>query len=590
MSASGDNNEGQMAAEISEPVIKTLGDLRNWIAGLAELSDSEKAQLRSAIRRTDQLVGHGLLDLAADPRKILPKLEQLSPAMAGMNGQAFSNLKSRVRKAFTLAAPALKPARSYAPLTGAWRTLQERLELRAQRTLSRFIRFASEQSWQPQEISDAHVEAFKTHLRDEAVVLQWERVVRNTVRFWNRLPEEVDGMPLQRLTAVPLSRTPYWLPEDQLAAGLRRELDAYVVGLSTPNIFGEGAGKTLKLETIRQHRYAVIAIASALVASGERPQDMVSLASVVRPSALKRALKFLYDRAGQRVTSLMYSLAIRARMIARWCKLSTTELEAIDQIVESLDDQLQSKRGMTEKNRAVVRHLEDPAFRDRLLLLPERLLSKAYAAKNRRVAASYARAALAIELLLTCSMRRGNLLLLKLDETICRIGSGASRRWVIELPSEDVKNAEPLRFQLLPETVQILEKYLTDWRGILCDKPSPWLFPDTTGEPMKGTTLLVDLAQKTNRELGVRITTHQFRHLSTEMYLQGNPEGLAVASLHLGHRDQNTTRRYYARPKQREATRRYHEHLLEKREGAKRRQIRRRPRRGPPHEVEHDVR
>jgi integrase len=70
---------------------------------------------------------------------------------------------------------------------------------------------------------------------------------------------------------------------------------------------------------------------------------------------------------------------------------------------------------------------------------------------------------------------------------------------------------------------------------------------------------------------------------TTELYLQGNPEGLAVATLHLGHRDQSTTRRYYAR-------RRYHEHLLEKREGAKWRQVRRRPRRGSPREVEHDVR
>jgi integrase len=201
------------------------------------------------------------------------------------------------------------------------------------------------------------------------------------------------------------------------------------------------------------------------------------------------------------------------------------------------------------------------------------------------VAASYARAALAIELLLTCSLRRQNLLRLKLEETIRRIGSGDARQWVIELPAEDVKNEEPLRFQLLPESVNILEIYLGEWRGKLCDQPSPWLFPDSTGEAMRGNTLLVDLAQKTTRELGVRITTHQFRHLSTELYLQANPEGLAVASLHLGHRDQNTTRRYYARPKQREASRRYHEHLLENREGARRRQVRRRPRPTPAHEV-----
>jgi integrase len=244
---------------------------------------------------------------------------------------------------------------------------------------------------------------------------------------------------------------------------------------------------------------------------------------------------------------------------------------------------------MAEKNRAVVRHLENPNFRDRLLLLPELLLRKAYAARDNRSGATYARAAIAIELLLTCSMRRKNLVSLKLGETICRIGSGAASKWVIELPEEDVKNEEPLRFQLLPESVHILEKYLKDWRDKLCNKPSDWLFPDTNGEPMRGNGLLQDLSRKTGRELGVTITPHQFRHLSTELYLQGNPEGLAVASLHLGHRDQNTTRRYYARPKQREATRRYHEHLIENRQGARRRQVRRRPRSTPAREMEQDV-
>jgi integrase len=573
------NNATAMAEETPGSSIQTLGDLRDWLAGLQQLSDGERAQIRSAIRKTDELIGHGALDLAADPRKILPKLEQLSPAMAGVSKQGFANLKSRMRKAFQLAAPVLTPARSYVHLTGAWRTLEESLEVRHQRALSRFMRFSCARSWQPHEISDAQVETFTTHLRDEVVLASWESVVRGTVRAWNRLPEGLDGMPFRHLTAVAPTRTPYWLPEDQLPAGFKRDLATYIAGLSTPTVFGEGTGTRPKPETVKQHRFAAIALVSALVASGECPEVVTSLSCVVRPPVLKRALTFLYERAGRRVTWQIFLLAIRARMFARWCRLSSSELDEIDRLVASLDAQRPRTRGMAEKNRAVVRHLEDPGFRDRLLLLPERLLRKAYAFRSPSRAATYARAALAIELLLTCSMRRQNLIRLKLDETICRIGSDAARQWVIELPSEDVKNEEPLRFQLLPETVQILEKYLEDWRGKLCSQPTPWLFPNSKGEPVDGKVLMFDLAQKTKKELGVRITLHQFRHLSTELYLQGNPEGLAVASLHLGHRDQNTTRRYYARPKQREATRRYQEHLIENRERAKRRQVRRRPRR-----------
>jgi integrase len=294
---------------------------------------------------------------------------------------------------------------------------------------------------------------------------------------------------------------------------------------------------------------------------------------------LKRALMFLYERAGQRINPQIPQLAYRARTLAKRCHLPSSELGKIDNIIASIDAQRPRKRGLTEKNRNLLRYLDDPNFRDRLLLLPERLMQKAYRAPRAHWGANLARAALAIELLLTCGLRRENLLRLKLDETICRTGTGAARQWVIELPAEDVKNEEPLRFQLLPESIEILEQYLNDWRGKLCKTPSPWLFPNAEGEPVGGTSFLEDLARKTQRELGVRITPHQFRHLSAELYLQANPEGLAVASLHLGHRDQNTTRHYYARPKQREATRRYQQQLLENRQGAKRRQVRRRPRR-----------
>ncbi|MGH9642749.1 MAG: hypothetical protein ACRD3Q_10005, partial [Terriglobales bacterium] len=65
--------------------------------------DDTKSQLRSAIKRADELVGHGALDLPANPRLILERLEGWSPAMAGMSPGALANLKSRIRFAMRLA-------------------------------------------------------------------------------------------------------------------------------------------------------------------------------------------------------------------------------------------------------------------------------------------------------------------------------------------------------------------------------------------------------------------------------------------------------------------------------------------------------
>jgi integrase len=45
------------------------------------------------------------------------------------------------------------------------------------------------------------------------------------------------------------------------------------------------------------------------------------------------------------------------------------------------------------------------------------------------------------------------------------------------------------------------------------------------------------------------------------MVLREDPNALGLVSQHLGHRDLNTTRRYYAREQTRVATQRYHEVL-----------------------------
>lgn len=176
---------------------------------------------------------------------------------------------------------------------------------------------------------------------------------------------------------------------------------------------------------------------------------------------------------------------------------------------------------------------------------------------------------MAIELFLTCGMRRENAVRLELDVTIRKTGSGKDSYWMIEIPAEDVKNEEPLRFRLPEETAQLLEVYLKDWHPQLCTVPTPWLFPNADGEPMDGKALARHIGRATERELGTRITPHQFRHISAELYLRENPEGLDTVSQHLAHRDRNTTRNFYARPKQREASRRYQQHFTTNRKAAK---------------------
>ncbi|MFL5331918.1 MAG: tyrosine-type recombinase/integrase [Geminicoccaceae bacterium] len=177
---------------------------------------------------------------------------------------------------------------------------------------------------------------------------------------------------------------------------------------------------------------------------------------------------------------------------------------------------------------------------------------------------------MAAELLLTTSLRVGNLIDLRLGEAIRRLGEGRQARWAIEIPAERVKNKEPLRFALLPESTRLLEWYLTHWHGYWAGPASPWLFPDRGGGHVAGYYLSRCLAGRARRHVGVPITCHQFRHLMAELYLAEDPTGLGVVTAYLGHRRLDTARQFYCREQSRVATKAYHEVLVRRRGGSRR--------------------
>jgi integrase len=128
-----------------------------------------------------------------------------------------------------------------------------------------------------------------------------------------------------------------------------------------------------------------------------------------------------------------------------------------------------------------------------------------------------------------------------------------------------VKNREPLRFNLPPESGRLIEEYLADWQHRWSGHGVAWPFPDQKGSHVKGKVLSASIAKRARRYVGVRITAHQFRHQAAELYLREDPNGIGIVSQHLGHRDLNTTKRFYAREQTRIATQRYHEVLSKQR-------------------------
>ena len=388
--------------------ISTLGDLRDFIL-TCDLKPETKNQIRSAIKRVDELVGHSALDLPADPQMIFSLLEGISPAMAGMEPGSFANTLSRLRTAFRLAASHLGRSRSNAPLTGSWRELQDKLQTKTKRVLSRFFHFAARQGWQPTDITDVHITRFASHLSEDVMVVGWEMIVRRTIKAWNQLASGGQGT-LNPLTPLPAKRTSYWIAPEKWPQSLRADVEALLNELGNPNLFSARKVRKLKPGTIRQYRYMITTLISAAVGDGVPLEKLMSLAVAVHPDQVVRALHFLAARAGGTVTSTMLQMMIRARVIAGLCQLPEAALAELDAIWENLllhaPPELRL-RHMARKNRVLLERLgHDQRFADLIQTLPDRLAHEARAKQDSRFAPALMRTALAIDLLLTCDAAR----------------------------------------------------------------------------------------------------------------------------------------------------------------------------------------
>ncbi|WP_168852351.1 site-specific integrase [Novosphingobium sp. ERN07] len=554
-----------------KPVI-TLRDLYDFV-GRLDLPAAQKKPMMSAIKRVNELLGQGGLDLPADPSALLHRLAAWSPAMAGMSAGAFANMKSRLRAAFRLARPQMANPRARPQLQGAWRNLQASLDVTMQRNLSRVMHFAARHARPPSDVDDAFIERFAAHLRDDAMVVDWEAVVRRSIRAWNVLAKT--RAKFQALTAPKPKRTPYWIAIDEWPEGLRNDLTDLLRHLAKPNLFTGRKVRKLKPTTIIQYRHMTITLVSAAVGSGIALNSLARLHDVLAPDVVAAALNFLVARADNRITQLMYQMMVRVLVMAEIVELPEGQRQRLKAIFEELEANRPAdmpKRSMTAKNRALLERLEyDQRFADLVHCLPDLLASQARARHKTTNAASIMRTALAIDLLLICSMRRENLVSLELGKSLRRMGKPPHHFWIIEIEPEEVKNAEPLRYRLEGKAAALLEEYLDEWRGRLCHHPSPWLFARPDGSRVDARSLASSIERLTKRVLGMSISPHQFRHISAESFLLENPDKVNTISEHFGHTDSNTARRYYSRPKQKEASRTYQAHALKAREGSARR-------------------
>ena len=205
------------------------------------------------------------------------------------------------------------------------------------------------------------------------------------------------------------------------------------------------------------------------------------------------------------------------------------------------------QHGLTEKNRRRLRQLDDPRNKALLLHLPGRLRAEAEARGTPdRHGALLMQMAVAIELLTLCLLRRKNLVSLDADRHFRWSRAGRTGVCHLAIEAAEVKNREPLEFELPQETADLLKLYLERYQPLLGTTPSSWLFPGRTGQKPKAETgFSAQITDCVFSRTGLTINPHLFRHIGAKLHLDAQPGSYEVLRRVFGHRSMTTTAETY---------------------------------------------
>jgi integrase len=510
----------------------------------AEPEPRRRGELASGIRTVCRVLGYAPHELPADAGLLGRRIRKAVPAAAGVSLARWANARSLLTAAMALTGLRIMPGRRLYPLGAAWAALALALPDTYQRAmLSRLLRWCSALGIEPAAVTPATFEAFRRAVLDDSLLEHPWATWRQTVLAWNRAVNDVPGWPQVPLVLA-RKRATYARPLCAFPASFQADVRRWLDRLAGKGGLDEGPLRPVRATTLAKWTFSIRQMASALVERGRGPDSLTGLADLVTPEAAEAILSFFYERAGRKACAQTRDIAAALKALARHhAGASEPVLASLRRMAGTVTPKAE---GMTAKNRATLRQFGDEARQRQLVNLPATIFARlpATGPVPMRLAVRL-QSALAVALLLAAPMRLRNLCRLEPGRHLQHLGHGRQRRSFVIIPGDEVKNGEAIELPLPDHLVELLERYRSRVQPVLAPGGSPFLFPGQHG-PKAEVSLGTQVPRFLQRELGIRLSVHQFRHLVGYLYLQHHPNGHEVVRRMLGHRDIRTTIRFYA--------------------------------------------
>ncbi len=537
----------------------TLGDVIAIVTADISLSVTHRRDLLSALRRLAEMLGHDPRLIPATPEGLRVAFKTIVPVAHGIKRHRWSNIRSRVLAGVALAGIKVMPGRSTGTLTLAWATLMGVLpQQRARLGLSRFMHYCSRHGIAPEEVDETTFDRFRTALETESTASSPQKLHRTAVAQWNLAVGAVPGWPGTR-TTLPRNGRTYSLAWSAFPQSFVTDVEAFLGRSSSTGPFADEYVRPQRPSTIVHQRKQIQQMASLLVLGGTPTDAVTGLAVLVDLANAQTILKGAHKRLGDGASHLHGMANLLKVIAANWTRSAPGLVKQLTTYTRRLAP---TSRGMTEKNRTRLRQFDNTDNLHMLLDLPRRVFGELKSVKHpTRAAALRAQFAMVIELLTAAPMRFSNLASLDLTRHILTTGRGARQVLHIVIPANEVKNSEPYEVAIPARTAALLDVYRSRYLPLISTVPTPLLFPSNKGKRRDCTTFTSGLSKFIERETGLLMNAHLFRHLAVSLYLERHPEDLETARRILGHKSLVTTMRFYADIKTATSFSRYDEML-----------------------------
>ena len=525
---------------------------------------------RSAILTYGRIVGKHPSRIKADIVELLDRMDETSALKAGLMPASWSNTKSMLRRALNLAGNPTKRGRRDRPLSATWQRLVLNCAGKEVQTrLSPFAGYCTDQSIEPADVDEDVFVAYATEVVRIARSRNPADAVLKVRRCWNKL---VDAFPSElKFRAHVTNRRRHWAtPIESMPKPFQDEM-AMLKEARSPETFEKlFRCKPLKnAEAVDQFCGFIMRIVTAMNKNGHELSSITSIRYLVEPKHFDATMRRLKELVGVDELRQLGTYASTLRWLADiWVKLGVGKMRELDRVIKVVG---RRRAEISDSSLDVLEQLDDPVKREKVTKLAETIASEFEAAGDSvtKFDAQKLRDALFWELGLTTGGRPSSRARINVFEDITWTGRKDRALATIMAGKKAEKTELRRKVELPPLTSRILRLYIDRALPLLrspSDSENPYLFP---GRILGRHATVAHLSEQSERLIARRTqlvgaTSHKSRHVSVKVHLSKNPGDWETVQEHVGHRDPEITKKFYANITQVESSKRVHRSMGKK--------------------------